>query len=94
MLTEPKEIWPNFFIVGAQKAATTSLYHYLKKIPGVYMSPVKEPSYFVLLTTFDQIQEDSLEIRKNILDFSRTQGGILLLAKRAPLIFGMQMHPS
>src|ERR671923_1674427 len=46
MLTEPKEIWPNFFIVGAQRAGTTSLYHYLKKIPGVYMSRVKEPSYF------------------------------------------------
>jgi hypothetical protein len=35
-----------FFIVGAQKAATTSLYFYLKEIPGVYMSPVKEPFYF------------------------------------------------
>src|SRR5918992_1601997 len=46
MLTKPEEIWPNFFIVGAQKAATTSLYHYLKNIPGVYMSKVKEPSYF------------------------------------------------
>ena len=46
MLTEPKEIWPNFFIVGAQRAGTTSLYHYLKEIPGVHMSRVKEPSYF------------------------------------------------
>src|SRR5919109_998147 len=46
MLTKPKEIWPNFFIVGAQKAGTTSLYHYLKEIPGVYMSRVKEPAYF------------------------------------------------
>jgi hypothetical protein len=39
-------IWPNFFIVGAAKAGTTSLYHYLKEIPGVYMSSVKEPYYF------------------------------------------------
>jgi hypothetical protein len=46
MLTEPEEVWPNFFIVGAQKAATTSLYFYLKEIPRVYMSPVKEPFYF------------------------------------------------
>jgi hypothetical protein len=46
MLTEPEEIWPNFFIVGAQRAGTTSLYHYLKEIPGVHMSRVKEPSYF------------------------------------------------
>src|ERR687896_213050 len=33
MLTEPEEVWPNFFIVGAQKAATTSLYFYLKAVP-------------------------------------------------------------
>ena len=38
--------WPNFFIGGMGKAGTTSLYLYLKKIPGVYMSPVKEPRYF------------------------------------------------
>jgi hypothetical protein len=38
--------WPNFFIVGAPKAGTTSLYEYLKQIPGVYMSPEKEPRYF------------------------------------------------
>ena len=46
MFTRAEEIWPNFFIVGAQKAATTSLYFYLKKIPGVYMSPLKETFYF------------------------------------------------
>jgi len=40
------EKWPNFFIVGANKAGTTSLYEYLKDIPGIYMSPVKEPKYF------------------------------------------------
>jgi len=39
-------IWPNFFIVGAPKAGTTSLYEYLKDIPGIYMSPVKEPNFF------------------------------------------------
>ena len=37
---------PNFFIVGAQKAGTTSLYHYLDQHPEVYMSPRKEPHYF------------------------------------------------
>ena len=37
---------PNFFIVGAAKAGTTSLYHYLAQHPAVYMSPVKEPNYF------------------------------------------------
>jgi len=40
------EKWPNLFIVGAPKAGTTSLYEYLKNIPGIYMSPIKEPNYF------------------------------------------------
>jgi hypothetical protein len=37
---------PNFFIVGAPKAGTTSLYYYLDQHPEIYMSPLKEPSYF------------------------------------------------
>jgi len=41
-----KVLWPNFFIVGASRSGTTSLYKYLKAIPSVYMSPVKEPGYF------------------------------------------------
>jgi len=41
-----KNKWPNFFIVGASKSGTTTLYLYLKKTPGVYMSPIKEPVFF------------------------------------------------
>ncbi len=37
---------PNFFIIGAPKSGTTSLYDYLNGHPDVYMSPVKEPFYF------------------------------------------------
>ena len=40
------ETYPNFFIVGAAKAGTTSLYEYLNKISKIYMSSVKEPHYF------------------------------------------------
>lgn len=40
------ERWPNFFIVGASKAGTTTLYEYLKKIPGIYMPSAKEPNFF------------------------------------------------
>lgn len=45
MVTAGKN-FPNFFIVGAPRAGTTSLYEYLNEIPSVYMSPVKEPQYF------------------------------------------------
>lgn len=37
---------PNFLILGAPKAGTTSLYRYLKQHPQVFMSPAKEPNYF------------------------------------------------
>jgi hypothetical protein len=37
---------PNFLIIGAMKAGTTSLYFYLKEHPDVYMSPLKQPNYF------------------------------------------------
>lgn len=37
---------PNFFIVGAPKTGTTSLCHYLKQHPEIYLSPVKEPCFF------------------------------------------------
>ncbi len=39
---------PNFLILGAAKAGTTSLYHYLRQHPDIYMSPVKEPKFFAL----------------------------------------------
>lgn len=39
---------PNFFIVGAGKSGTTSLYHYLDGHPDVFMSPLKEPNFFAL----------------------------------------------
>jgi hypothetical protein len=39
-------IIPNFFIVGAGKSGTTSLYSYLRQHPQIFMSPIKEPCYF------------------------------------------------
>jgi hypothetical protein len=38
---------PTFFVIGAPKAGTTSLHHYLDLHPQVQMSAVKEPRYFV-----------------------------------------------
>ena len=39
---------PNFFLVGAPRAGSTSLYYHLRQHPDIYMSPMKEPSYFCL----------------------------------------------
>ncbi len=38
---------PNFVIIGAQKAATTSLWRHLGEHPDVFVSPIKETNFFV-----------------------------------------------
>ena len=38
---------PNCFIIGAPRSGTTSVYEYLNAHPDVYMSPVKEPDFFI-----------------------------------------------
>lgn len=38
--------YPNFFIAGAPKCGTTSMYHYLYAHPQVFMPREKEPHYF------------------------------------------------
>ncbi len=58
--------WPNLFLAGAVKAGTTSLYHYLKAHPSIYMSPLKEPNFFSRDLHFDkkafQVTEEKLRI--------------------------------
>jgi hypothetical protein len=39
---------PNFLIIGAAKAGTTSLYSYLAQHPQIYMSEQKEPRFFAI----------------------------------------------
>ena len=40
---------PNFLVIGAAKAGTSSLYHYLKQHPQIYMSSQKELRFFSLV---------------------------------------------
>ena len=37
---------PNFLVIGAGKAGTTSIYRYLQEHPQVFMSPIKEANFF------------------------------------------------
>lgn len=41
-----ESIWPNFYIVGAVKSGTTSLYAYLRQHPQVFLPVRKEPHFF------------------------------------------------
>lgn len=37
---------PDFFVVGAAKAGTTALYHWLRSHPDIFLPSAKEPGYF------------------------------------------------
>ena len=37
--------WPNFFIVGVPRSGTTSLYHYLKQHPQVFISRIRSRGF-------------------------------------------------
>ncbi len=52
---------PNFLLIGAPKAGTTSVYHYLRQHPQVYMSPVKEPKFFA----FEEAEPGSSRGKRN-----------------------------
>lgn len=53
----PAPVLPNFFIAGAPKSGTTSLYHYLGQHPEIYMSPIKEPNYFASEIRLERFSE-------------------------------------
>ena len=50
-------VLPNFFILGAAKCGTTSLYEALKKHPEIYLSATKEPRFFCN----DEVFEEGIE---------------------------------
>ena len=59
---------PNFFIVGAPKSGTTSLYEYLRNHPNIFMPSDKEPHYFAKdFTDYPSIKSknDYLKLFKN-----------------------------
>ena len=37
---------PNFFILGSAKSGTTTLYHFLKQHPDIYLTDEKEPNFY------------------------------------------------
>jgi len=67
------ETWPNFFIVGAPKAGTTSLYAYLKNVPGIYMSSLKEPNYFSVSTHFKRDKKPIRDKKKYLSLFEKVK---------------------
>lgn len=52
---------PDFLVIGAYKAGTTSLHEYLRSHPQVFVPERKEPSFFA----FDQVRDPEAERRLN-----------------------------
>ena len=50
--------WPNFYIVGAAKCGTTSIWGYLGKHPDVFFPKVKEPSYFMSIAPPPELENE------------------------------------
>jgi hypothetical protein len=46
-MSADQHVLPNFLIVGAAKAGTTSLYEYLRQHPDIFMPEWKELSFFI-----------------------------------------------
>jgi len=79
------ELWPNFFIVGAPKAGTTSLYEYLKNIPGIYMSRVKEPNYFSIKAMPDKKPFKPIRNKEKYLDLFKNATNEVILGEASTL---------
>jgi hypothetical protein len=46
MISHMDDVRPNFFVVGAPRAGTTTLYNYLRQHPDIYVPKQKELHYF------------------------------------------------
>ncbi len=76
--------WPNFFIVGADKAGTSSLYSYLKEISEIFMSPIKEPNYFSAKTIPQNSQLKPIRDKKKYLDLFKNVKDEKILGDASP----------
>jgi len=75
-----EKIIPDFLIVGAAKAGTTSLFYYLDEHPEIFLPEIKEPKYFMskILNLPQRGKGDDLTYElmiKNQTDYSRLFSG-------------------
>lgn len=63
--TSHKADLPTFFIIGATKSGTSSLYFYLKQHPDVFMPVVKEPHFFAYEPDTEVREVVAGQLRKN-----------------------------
>jgi len=76
--------WPNFFIVGAPRCGTTSLYRYLEQIPEVFISSVKEPNYFNPTVNLDSLLSKPIRDEKRYLDLFKDVKNEVAVGEASP----------
>ncbi|MEX0656428.1 MAG: sulfotransferase domain-containing protein, partial [Nitrosopumilaceae archaeon] len=87
------ELWPNFFIVGADKAGTSSLYAYLMNIPGIFMSRYKEPNYFSTMTFGDNHDLRPIRDKKKYLELFKNVKNEKIVGEASPSYLGDKEAP-
>ncbi len=65
---------PNFIIIGAYKSGTTSLYHYLRQHPQIFMSQIKEPNFFAHEKKAEMMRREGKVVR--VVDNMNTYTGL------------------
>lgn len=78
------EIWPNFFIAGAGRAGTTSLYEYLKPIDDIFLSEIKEPNYFSVSIDPDILLTKPIRDKKKYLSLFRNVTNEIAIGEASP----------
>ena len=79
-------LWPTFFIVGAPKAGTTSLYRYLQAHPQIFLPERKEPHFFTELRPCQQLRHLYWPVRneRRYLNLFRHAGGAKAIGEGSP----------
>ena len=87
---------PNFFVIGAMKAGTTSLWHALRAHPDIYMSPEKEPHYFTYVgQPVDPVYPRRPRTLHDYLElFDGVNGQSAIGDKHSPSYFDVKVVPS
>jgi len=80
--------WPNFFIVGATKSGTSSLYSYLNEISEIFMSPIKEPNYFSVITIRQNSGLKPIRDKKKYLALFKKVKNEKILGEASPTYLG------
>jgi Sulfotransferase domain len=81
-----REVWPNFFLVGAAKAGTTSAFAYLSQHPQVFFPCVKEPHFFAQIHPSNEQRYfvQAVNDRANYLRLFRGAGGFRVVGDASP----------